>query len=64
MSIRSMVTGYLDKLVDARFRRDSQGRLLFMPWVVETRGRVLAEGSYDEISRNPHVAEAYLGLSA
>jgi branched-chain amino acid transport system ATP-binding protein len=31
---------------------------------VLTRGRVLAEGSYDEISRNPDVAEAYLGLSA
>jgi branched-chain amino acid transport system ATP-binding protein len=27
------------------------------------RGRVLAEGSYDEISNNPEVAEAYLGTA-
>jgi branched-chain amino acid transport system ATP-binding protein len=29
---------------------------------VLTRGRVLAEGSYDEISANPDVREAYLGV--
>ena len=32
MSIRSMVTNYLDKIVDARFKRDTQGRLMFFPW--------------------------------
>ncbi len=32
MSIRSMVTDYLDKIVDARFKRDTQGRLVFFPW--------------------------------
>ena len=32
MSIRSMVTDFLDKIVDARFKRDSQGRLMFFPW--------------------------------
>jgi hypothetical protein len=32
MSIRSMVTGFLDKIVDARFKRDTQGRLMFLPW--------------------------------
>ena len=31
MSIRSMVTNYLDKIVDARFKRDTQGRLMFLP---------------------------------
>jgi len=25
------------------------------------RGAVLAEGSYDEVSRNPEVMEAYMG---
>jgi branched-chain amino acid transport system ATP-binding protein len=29
---------------------------------VLTRGRVLAEGSYDEVSANPEVREAYLGV--
>jgi branched-chain amino acid transport system ATP-binding protein len=28
---------------------------------VLTRGRVLAEGSYAEVSRNPEVVAAYLG---
>ena len=28
---------------------------------VLTRGRVLAEGSYDEVSKNPEVIAAYLG---
>lgn len=28
---------------------------------VLTRGSVLAEGSYDEVSQNPHVLEAYVG---
>jgi hypothetical protein len=32
MSIRSMVTDFLDKIVDARFKRDTQGRLMFLPW--------------------------------
>jgi hypothetical protein len=32
MSIRSMVTDFLDKIVDARFKRDTQGRLMFFPW--------------------------------
>lgn len=32
MSIRSMVTDFLDKIVDTRFKRDSQGRLIFFPW--------------------------------
>jgi hypothetical protein len=32
MSIRSMVTDFLDKIVDARFKRDIQGRLMFFPW--------------------------------
>jgi hypothetical protein len=32
MSIRSMVTDFLDKIVDARFKRDAQGRLMFFPW--------------------------------
>jgi branched-chain amino acid transport system ATP-binding protein len=30
---------------------------------VLTRGSVLAEGSYDDISRNPEVLEAYVGSS-
>lgn len=30
---------------------------------VLTRGRVLAEGSYDAVSRNPQVQEAYLGVT-
>jgi branched-chain amino acid transport system ATP-binding protein len=29
---------------------------------VLTRGRVLAEGSYDQVSANPDVREAYLGV--
>jgi branched-chain amino acid transport system ATP-binding protein len=29
---------------------------------VLTRGRVLAEGSYDQVSANPEVREAYLGV--
>jgi branched-chain amino acid transport system ATP-binding protein len=29
---------------------------------VLTRGRVLAEGNYDEVSQNPDVREAYLGV--
>ncbi len=28
---------------------------------VLTRGRVLAEGDYAEVSNNPEVAEAYMG---
>ena len=32
MSIRSVVTDFLDKIVDARFKRDTQGRLMFFPW--------------------------------
>jgi hypothetical protein len=32
MSIRSVVTDFLDKIVDARFKRDMQGRLMFFPW--------------------------------
>ena len=32
MSIRSMVTDFLDKIVDARFKRDAHGRLVFFPW--------------------------------
>jgi len=28
---------------------------------VLTRGRILAEGDYDAVSRNPEVMEAYLG---
>ena len=28
------------------------------------RGSVLAEGSYDEVSKNPGVREAYLGTKA
>lgn len=32
MSIRSMVTDFLDKIVEARFKRDTQGRLVFFPW--------------------------------
>ncbi|MDE3079442.1 MAG: ABC transporter ATP-binding protein [Paracoccaceae bacterium] len=31
---------------------------------VLNRGEVLAEGSYDEVSRNPAVMEAYMGVSA
>ena len=30
---------------------------------VLTRGRVLAEGNYDTVSRNPEVQEAYLGVT-
>jgi branched-chain amino acid transport system ATP-binding protein len=30
---------------------------------VLARGSVLAEGSYDEVSRNPAVLEAYIGAS-
>lgn len=32
MSIRSMVTDFLDKVVDARFKRDTHGRLMFFAW--------------------------------
>jgi len=31
---------------------------------VLTRGRVLAEGSYDEVAQNPEVREAYMGTGA
>jgi branched-chain amino acid transport system ATP-binding protein len=31
---------------------------------VLNRGRVLAEGPYEEVSRNPQVMEAYMGVSA
>lgn len=31
MSIRSLVNDFLDKSTDARFRRDSEGRLVFFP---------------------------------
>jgi hypothetical protein len=27
-----MVTDFLDKIVDARFKRDARGRLMFFPW--------------------------------
>ena len=30
---------------------------------VMQRGQVLAEGSYDEVSRNPEVIAAYMGVS-
>jgi hypothetical protein len=32
MSLRSKIDGFLDKAVDGRFKRDSEGRLLFFPW--------------------------------
>jgi branched-chain amino acid transport system ATP-binding protein len=28
------------------------------------RGEIIAEGSYDEVARNPEVIEAYLGSKA
>lgn len=31
MSLRSIVNGFLDKITDARFKRDSQVRLIFFP---------------------------------
>lgn len=46
MSIRSMVTDYLDKIVEARFKRDSQGRLTFFPWGFGI-GRIVTDASME-----------------
>lgn len=42
MSIRSAVSGFFDKIVDARFKRDAQGRLMFFPWGFGT-GRLVPD---------------------
>lgn len=42
MSIRSAVSGFFDKIVDARFKRDPQGRLMFFPWGFGT-GRLVPD---------------------
>ena len=44
MSIGSAVSGYFDKIVDARFKRDAEGRLLFFPWGFGT-GRVVTDAA-------------------
>ena len=46
MSIRSMVTDFLDKIVDARFKRDAQGRLVFFPWGFGT-GRIVPDADVE-----------------
>src|SRR5262245_13576916 len=46
MSIRTMVTDFLDKIVDARFKRDPQGRLLFFPWGFGT-GRLVPNAAVE-----------------
>lgn len=40
MTITAMVKDFFNKTVDARFRRDTEGRLIFLPWGFGT-GRVV-----------------------
>ncbi|ARU03970.1 ABC transporter ATP-binding protein [Comamonas serinivorans] len=64
-------------LVTSLIKRVSQGRTILMvehnmkviasiadQITVLQRGAVLAEGAYDEVSRNPKVMEAYMGVEA
>ena len=44
MSLGSAVSGYFDKIVEARFKRDAQGRLMFFPWGFGT-GRIVADAA-------------------
>jgi hypothetical protein len=46
MSIRSMVTDFLDKVVDARFKRDTHDRLLFFPWGFGS-GRIVPDAAVE-----------------
>lgn len=46
MSLRSMLSDYLDKIVDARFKRDTEGRLAFFPWGFGT-GRVVTDAAVE-----------------
>lgn len=44
MSISSAISGFLDKIVEARFKRDGQGRLVFFPWGFG-RGRIVTNAT-------------------
>lgn len=46
MSLVSKVNEFLDKTVDARFRRDSHGRLIFLPWGFGT-GRLVPDAAVE-----------------
>lgn len=47
MSMRTAITSYFDKIVDARFKRDDAGRLVFFPWGFGT-GRVVPDAAVEE----------------
>jgi hypothetical protein len=50
MGIRSIVNGFLDKTTDARFRRDSQGRLIFFPMGFGS-GRIVPDAATEAVLR-------------
>ena len=51
MSIRAMISDFLDKTSAARFKRDGQNRLVFFPWGFG-RGRVVPDAETEARLRN------------
>ena len=51
MSLKSIVAGFLDKIVATRFRQDESGRVLFFPWGFGT-GRIVPDGAVETALRS------------
>ncbi|MEZ5856764.1 MAG: hypothetical protein R3D67_19210 [Hyphomicrobiaceae bacterium] len=50
MSLRSMISDFLDRTIEARFKRDNEGRLIFFPMGFG-RGRIVPDAATENLLR-------------